>query len=44
MEFLGKLSFFKESEHHKTKFDIKQIQVTACIRILYTLSIVIKLL
>ena len=44
MEFLGKLSIFKESEHHKTKFDIKQIQVTACIRILYTLSIVIKLL
>ena len=44
MEFLGKLSFFKDSEHHKTKFEIKQIQVTACICILHTLSILIKLL
>ena len=44
VEFLGKLSFCKDSEHHKTKFEITQIQMTACIRILYTLSILIKLL
>ena len=35
MEFLGKLSFCKDSEHHKTKFEITQIQMTACIRIVY---------